>query len=293
LKGAVLLIGGHGVLGRPVARRLAQEGFAVRALARRPEKARALLPPSLTVLPGDLENPASIEAALEGCGAVYVSVDTRPGDRFRPETDGLRNVVRAARRRNASPRLLVLSVLGGSLPDAARHPWRHLREKHEAQIIAKTAGLPWTIFEPTWFMESLPLFTSGKNFFRLPLPPPHWIAGDDYGRMIAAALSKNLGVNEMVPVQGPERLTMAAAGRRFIQAYDKNIRSWPLPAVLLRAAGLINKDAKELADLLSFGGRHGEPAPDPRVWERFGKPALSVEGYAGYVRATGDFPRKR
>ena len=137
----ILIIGAQGMLGRPV--------------ARRPEVAKRLLPPQATVVAGDLEQVDSITAALTGCQAVYVSVETFPGARFRPETDGLRNVVNAAR---SVPglRLLVLSAFGASTPQAASHPWWHIRLKHEAQEIAKTSGLPSTIFEPTWFMESFP-----------------------------------------------------------------------------------------------------------------------------------------
>src|SRR5215471_13867925 len=151
----VLIIGAHGMLGRPVARRLVEDGIQVKALARRPVAARQLLPREVTVVAGDLEQVDSIAAALSGCQAVYVSVETLPGARFHPETDGLRNVVNAAR---SVPglRLLVLSAFGVSSPQAASHPWWHLRLKHETQEIAKTSGLPWTIFEPTWFMESSP-----------------------------------------------------------------------------------------------------------------------------------------
>jgi len=289
----ILIIGAQGMLGRPVARRLLQDGLQVKALARRPEVAKRLLPPQATVVAGDLEQVDSITAALTGCQAVYVSVETFPGARFRPETDGLRNVVNAAR---SVPglRLLVLSAFGASTPQAASHPWWHIRLKHEAQEIAKTSGLPWTIFEPTWFMESFPLFVKSKRFtlFTGEKLDPYWVAGDDYGRMISTALTRNSGVEKIIPVQGPEKLAVEEAARRFIAAYDPSMSILHVPGWILRAAGLINAQAKELSQLLRVYGQVDEPTPDPTMWETYGPPMMKIEDYAAYCRATGDFPQK-
>ena len=40
----ILILGGTGLLGAPVARRLQADGFPVRLLARDPDKARAIFP---------------------------------------------------------------------------------------------------------------------------------------------------------------------------------------------------------------------------------------------------------
>src|SRR5215467_3986273 len=105
----ILIIGAQGMLGRPVARRLLQDGLQVKALARRPEAARRLLPPQVTVVAGDLEQVDSIAAALTGCQAVYVSVETFPGARYRPETDGL---LQCGQRRAQRPRSPPSSAVG-------------------------------------------------------------------------------------------------------------------------------------------------------------------------------------
>jgi uncharacterized protein YbjT (DUF2867 family) len=289
----VLIIGAQGMLGRPVARRLVQDGFRVRAMARRPAAAQILLPKEVEVLWGDLANPGSIDAALQGMDAVYVSVDSRPGEKFHSETDGLRNVIAAAKN-HGTPRLLVLSALLSSHPLAAAHPWWHFREKYEAQQIAKASSLPWTLFEPTWFMESIPLFVKKKVFSLLAGKrlAPYWVSGDDYGRIVSAALSKNVGVEETVPVQGPEAISLGQAARRFIQAYDPVIRILRVPFWVLRGFGMLNAQARELVNLLDVYDQVTEPAPNPAVWERFARPELTIETYAAYSRRTGDFPQK-
>ena len=289
----ILVIGGHGMLGRPVVRRLRQEGFRVRLAARRPADASRHFSGAIDIVAADLADAASLDAALQGCQFVYLSVDTRHPDGFRPETAGLKNLVTAARNHN-TPRLLLLSILGGSTPEAKTHSWWHLREKHEAQLIAQRSGLPWTIFEPTWFMESLPLFVKKRKFaaiggarFR-----PYWIAGDDYARMIAVALDRGLGVGEIIPVQGREAMTLEEAGRVFLHAYDPSICVAKIPFAALRLAALFNAEAKELATLIRVSNSFVEPPPNPEVWARYAAPQMTAADYATYVRATGDFPQK-
>lgn len=289
----VLIIGAQGMVGRPVTRRLVQDGFTVRALARNPVKARARLPAAVDVRAGDIQDIASIDAALQGCTAVYVSVDTPPGAQFHSETQGLANVITAARH-HAEMRLMTMTGFRASDPAAAAHPWWHIREKYEAGQLVRTSGLPWTIFEPTWFMESLPLFAKGKTMIvfggvRL---EPWWISGDDYGRMISSALKTGAGQGEAIPVQGPQKVPWQEAAQRFARAWDLKMRVRRLPFILLRATGLVSVQARELAEVLKVSGQLNESEPDPSVRQRFGSPALTIEGYAEYVRRTGDFPQK-
>ena len=127
---------------------------------------------------------------------------------------------------------------------------------------------------------------------RIESPEAHWVAGEDYGRMVSAALSKDLGRGQVVPVQGKETLSLEAAADRFIRAYDPSIGKRGLPFWLLRLAGVFNVQARELASLLkAYAGRR-EPAPDPVVRDLYGEPLLTPEAYADYARRTGDFSRR-
>ncbi len=291
-KDRILMIGAHGMLGRPVARRLLADGFSVRAMARHPEKAKAVLPSSLDVVQGNLEDVGSMDRALDGCHSAYLSVDTPPKARFHSETEGLKNLIKAARN-HPDIRLFVLSALRSSDPGAKNHPWWHAREKFEAQQIATSSGLAWTLFEPTWFMESLPLFIKGKNFYYVKCGlEAYWISGDDFGRIFSALLKKNIGQEEIVPIQGPEKYSLLTAARRFIQAYDPAIKIRTVPAFVLTLAGLVQPQAKELATLLALSDEIKEEAPSPEIWERTAQPMMSFETYAYYVRRTNDFPQK-
>jgi uncharacterized protein YbjT (DUF2867 family) len=66
----VLVTGATGRVGREVVARLLAAGVPVRALTRRPDAAR--LPATVEVVAGDLTVPESLDAALQGVGAVFL-----------------------------------------------------------------------------------------------------------------------------------------------------------------------------------------------------------------------------
>jgi uncharacterized protein YbjT (DUF2867 family) len=66
----VLVTGATGRVGRIVVDQLLAAGVPVRALTRRP--AEAALPPAVEVVAGDLTVPESLDAALQGAGAVFL-----------------------------------------------------------------------------------------------------------------------------------------------------------------------------------------------------------------------------
>src|SRR5579863_9678904 len=74
LKGGVtmILVTTAGKVGSEASRVLAQRGVPVRILARSPEKAAALATGGVDVFEGDLEVPASIDAAMEGVTSVVL-----------------------------------------------------------------------------------------------------------------------------------------------------------------------------------------------------------------------------
>jgi dihydroflavonol-4-reductase len=96
-----LVTGASGFLGWHVARVLLDRGYPVRALVRPGSSIHDL---DVEVARGDLRDEASLEGAVAGCGLVFhVAADYRlwakdPGELYRSNVDGTRNLLTAARK---------------------------------------------------------------------------------------------------------------------------------------------------------------------------------------------------
>ncbi len=110
----VLVTGASGFLGWHVARVLIERGRSVRALLRPGSRVRDL---AVEPAPGDLRDPESVERAVSGCDLVFhVAADYRlwardPGELYRSNVEGTRNVLAAARKAGVA-RVVYTSTVG-------------------------------------------------------------------------------------------------------------------------------------------------------------------------------------
>ncbi|MEA2404598.1 MAG: hypothetical protein QOE08_1245 [Thermoleophilaceae bacterium] len=98
-----LVTGPTGKVGNAITRALAARGDDVKVLARDPARAAEVLPPGVAALKGDVTEPESLAAAVEGCDVVFNAMGLpeqwlRDAHAFtRVNAEGTANVVRAAR----------------------------------------------------------------------------------------------------------------------------------------------------------------------------------------------------
>jgi dihydroflavonol-4-reductase len=110
----VLVTGASGFLGWHVARQLRERGYAVRALVRAGSRVAEL---DVECVTGDLRDPASLERAVAGCGLLFhVAADYRlwarhPGELYRSNVDGTRNLLEAAKNAGVE-RVVYTSTVG-------------------------------------------------------------------------------------------------------------------------------------------------------------------------------------
>ncbi len=96
-----LVTGATGFVGWHVARKLLDRGERVRVLVRDPARLKEL--DGVEAVQGDLRDPESLDAAVDGCGVVYhVAADYRlwtrdPEEMYRSNVEGTRNLLEAAR----------------------------------------------------------------------------------------------------------------------------------------------------------------------------------------------------
>lgn len=114
---AVLVTGGTGFVGRTLVAALRDDGIATRVLVR-PGRAGRALPAGVDAVTGDLEDPASLEAACAGidtlfhlAGLAHVEDSPPAAERhWRVNAEGTRHLVAAARARGVARMVLVSSV---------------------------------------------------------------------------------------------------------------------------------------------------------------------------------------
>ncbi|HUU44657.1 MAG TPA: NAD(P)H-binding protein [Acidobacteriota bacterium] len=258
----ILVIGGTGMLGEPVARRLQADGHTVRLLARSPEKARAQLGDGFAMAPGDVEDPESIRRALDGCEGVHINLNGGPtmADYDRIEHRGTANVAQAA----ATAGVSHLTYLAGisAYPHNAHFP--PTAAKLNAIAAIQNTGLPYTVFRAQWFFESLPLFVKNGQAVLLGRMPNrwHWLAAADYARMVARAYKTPEAKNQVFDIVGPEPLSLAEALERYHEAClpGTTIRRVPFWEARLLAFMTGNRTLELTVEKMRFWDRFEEVA---------------------------------
>src|SRR4051794_29882056 len=139
----ILVTGASGRAGSEIVRALAARGVAVRAFVRDP--GRAAFADGVQPVVGDLDDAASVRAALDGVEAVVLSGPDDP-----------RRVAREAALIDAAVavgvrRMVKLSALGAAPGSPVPFwDWHGRVEEH-----LRAAGSSWTILRPSFYMTNL------------------------------------------------------------------------------------------------------------------------------------------
>lgn len=278
------MIGATGMLGLPVTRALADAGFAVTALVRRPEEARAKLPAGVRVLAADVEDARALATALSGMDAVYVSLWMRPDQtrkEYWVESEGMKAIVSACRAAGV-PRVAYLSSL---MQKNSPMQWWVLRMKRQAIDVLRRGGLDYTIFYPANFMESLPLrMRQGKRIAIAgrPREGSYWIAAGDYAVQVAAALRRaEAGVDQEYTVQGPDKFTADEAARAFVANYRaERLSVARAPLAVFKLLGLFSPTMNYVRHISEALNTTPEPFAAEATWAELGKPPTTLARFA-------------
>jgi uncharacterized protein YbjT (DUF2867 family) len=270
----ILILGGTGLLGVPVARRLQADGFAVRLLARDPDKARALFDDSFEVVAGDVTDVASLEKALADCDGVHISI-AGPA-----ELPAAQNVAALA------PRLGLgrITYISGATAFEQNRWFPMTAAKLAAEEAIRACGVPFTLFCPTWPMEMLPRYARGGQPLMIgdqPLPV-HWFAADDMARMISDAYQRQEAANKKLFVYGPEVITTVEALERYCRVFHPEVESValiPIEAARGMAASTGNQMLGFFAELMAYFEKVGEPGDPTEANELLGAPTTTLDAW--------------
>ncbi|MEV1026425.1 NmrA/HSCARG family protein [Streptomyces sp. NPDC050264] len=255
IEGTILVLGGTGRQGGAAARELLRRGHTVHALVRDPGKEAALelQEAGAVLVRGDLDDEASLDAAMHGVHGVF-SVQTfrGPGGVEAEERQG-RAVADAAVR--AGVRHFVYSSVGGADRDT-RVP--HFESKNRVERYLRTLELPTTVLRPVMFHDILldiaPRPVDGELVLAMwldPGTPVQLIATGDIG-VFAADAFENPGawLGGVVEIAG-DCLTGPQMAAAFEAAGGVPVRFQQLPIEPLRAA------RPDLANMFDWFERDG------------------------------------
>jgi uncharacterized protein YbjT (DUF2867 family) len=184
----IVVTGATGKQGGAVARHLLAGGFRVRALVRDPEKPAALTlahqGAELTV--GDMDHPASLDAAFAGAYGVFSVQGWLPDG---VEAEARRGIAVAEAAKRAEVEHFVYSSVGGA-DQGTGIP--HFESKWQVEQRIRQLELPATIWRPVYFMENL-LWQRDAIVSGHIAPPLHadvpvqFITVEDIGSFVACA----------------------------------------------------------------------------------------------------------
>ena len=141
----IVVTGATGLAGSEVVRALTARGGRVRALVRDPGQARRMLGGTVELAAGDLADPRSVRAALDGADTLFLSCADDPR-RVGWETGAIDAAVAAGVRR-----VVKLSAVGARTGSpVAFWDWHGQVEQH-----LRASGTGWVILRSSWYMSNL------------------------------------------------------------------------------------------------------------------------------------------
>lgn len=240
----VAIIGGTGNLGQPVAHALKQAGMDVTIITRDIESARNKMGKQLSYRQASLEDIGSLTAALKGMDAVHINLSgftkIQCDQNIR---QGTQNLIQAAKKTDIC---LISFISGATVNEKNQTEFFDIQAKHQAELSIKNSGIPYLIFCPSWFMESLPNFiNSGRaSIFGAGEKPIYWLTANDYARQLVACYKNPEQRNKRIVLHGPNALNLTSAMEIYLQHLHPDLELGHAPYFLGSLLSWLTGDKK-------------------------------------------------
>jgi NADH dehydrogenase len=286
----VLVVGGTGFVGPKIVHALRAHEYDVRALAHRSEHAARLANWGVELVPGDVTDPASLAAALEGCTHLVhlvAIIKGRPEDFQAVMVRGTENLVAAAKSAGVQ-RFVLMSALGTTPESAATVPYYAAKLAMERTVTG--SGIEHTIFRPSFVFGSdggvLPTFIR-----QVKLPPlvpvigpgtqrsqPIWI--EDVAEYFATAIDRPEAANRTFELGGPDTVDWNDLYATIARVLGKHRRLVHVPFAVARAGARATQwipGAPLTADQVSMLEGADNVVSNTDAVEAFGLPLVPLE----------------
>ena len=198
----VAIAGGHGQIGRRLARLLAARGDRVRGLIRNPDHSADVRSDGAEPVVCDLESAsvAEVAKAIEGAGAVVFAAGAGPGSgaerKLTMDRDGAVKLLSAAQQAGV-PRYVIVSSVGAESPPGGDDVFSvYLRAKAEADRALMESDRDWTVVRPGMLTDD-----SGTGRVRIQEEPIRAeVPRDDVAAVLAAVVDESRAVGRVLYV---------------------------------------------------------------------------------------------
>ncbi len=269
----ILVTGATGNVGRHLVTQLLEQGHAVRALTRNPEKAQ--LPAGAEVVAGDLMDPAAVRRALDGVRAAFLFAVPGSAQGFL-----------AAAREAGLRRVVFLS--SGAVVDGVEAQADLIAEMHaEIERAIEASELEWTFLRPSIFAANAlqwawSIRASGSVSLPYPGSTGAPIDEADIAAVAVQALTTDRRVGQKLTLTGPESLSQADQIAILGDVVGRTIPVVALDPAVAREQMERHVPAPIVAALFKiWADAVGVPAPVTGVVaEVIGRPARSFREWA-------------
>jgi uncharacterized protein YbjT (DUF2867 family) len=262
----ILITGATGKQGGALARHLAGKDFQLRAMTRKPdsEAARALARSGVEVVTGDLDDAASLGAALDGVWGAFAVQNTWEAGVEGEEEQGKR-FARAAREKGVQH--FVYSSVGSA---HRKTGIPHFENKWRVEETVRGLGFPsHVIFRPGFFMENLtsPWFMQGDKLVVALKPETvlQMVAVEDLGRIYSHAFTDAAEMKGVELDVSGDAVTMPAAAAALSRGLGRTISFQQIPIEAVR------QNSADLAAMLEWFDAVGYNADIPALEKKYGR----------------------
>lgn len=261
----VLVTGATGQQGGSIARELLAKGYQVRAMTRNPDsdKAKALKAAGAEVVKGDLDDAASVKAALKGCWGAYAVQNTWEAGVEGEERQGKAFAKLA---KEADIQHFVYSSVGSAHRNTGVP---HFDNKFRVEQTIRELGFPsFVIIRPVFFMENMKSFfppdeNGNINMAMSPSTKLQMVAVQDIGKYGLLAFEKASDLNGQAIDFAGDSLTIPEAAAIIAAKTGKPIKHVQADIEAVRA---YSDDMAKMFEWFDSTGYNADPASQERKY---------------------------
>ncbi len=280
-KDIIVVTGATGKQGGAVARHLLKSGYRVKVMTRKPQGDQAGVLRSLgaEVIQGDLDDPKSLERALEGAWGVFAVQNTWEAGVEREELQGKRFA-------ELAKKMGVSHFVYSSVASAHRNTGiPHFENKWRVEKTVRSLQFPsYTILRPVFFMDNLttPFFLPGllEGKLLMGLKPEttlQMIAVDDIGKYGLMAFERHERMNGVELDIAGDRHTMPETAKILSRRMGRNIEFVEVSKEEVRKA------SDDYAIMLEWFDRVGYDVDIAALEKKYGIRPTSLDEWAVMV----------